>query len=343
MGKKLTIISKNDDFKVALPALFEDFKKQKPVEREKWISAVNDRKEKAMIMGEIECFLELGATIVRMEIETVKYFMEHINPTNQRGKRLDLQPKSDASKDSAPEALTSESSEPVLTISDDDRKRYLDLIKKRKRAYYHNIKKNDAEDKISYLKSQGVSPNRASMFRLNMQSDFRKEGRKGNVECYTPPNIISMARDTMGGIDLDPCSCKYAQKYIKAKKYYTKETNGLNKRWSGKIWLNPPYMRKELTEFIDKLCSENYSQAIVLTNNNTETKWSQRLMELANVICFPEGRIIFWDENGPMDVTGPLQGQMIFGIKVDIIKFNAEFSPIGSVFSSLNNIKDVNN
>ena len=343
MIDQLSVINKKDDFKVALPSLFEDFKKQEPVEKEKWISAINTQKEKAMVLGDIEFFLELGATIVRMERETVKFFMNHINPSNQRGKRLDLQPKSDASKDNASKALTSESSEPVLTLSDDAKKRYLDLIRKRKRAYYKNID-NDSEfeELISYLKSQGVSPNRASIFRLNMQTDYRKEGRKGNVECYTPPPIVGLARDVMGTIDLDPCSCETAQKWIKAGKFYSKDDDGLKQKWFGNIWLNPPYARKELVEFIDKLASEEYNQAIVLTNNNTETKWCQRLMGLSSVVCFPEGRIVFWDKDGPMDVTGPLQGQVIFGIGVDIEKFNLKFSTIGSVFNRINKLKDVN-
>ena len=60
------------------------------------------------------------------------------------------------------------------------------------------------------------------------------------VEWYTPPEIIASARAVMGGIDLDPATCTAAQQYVKAHSCLTEEANGLNYRWVGKTFLNPP-------------------------------------------------------------------------------------------------------
>jgi hypothetical protein len=60
-------------------------------------------------------------------------------------------------------------------------------------------------------------------------------------EHYTPPSIIGVCRETMGDIDLDPASCKLANsKLVHAKSYFTKEDDGLQRSWFGRIFCNPP-------------------------------------------------------------------------------------------------------
>jgi hypothetical protein len=78
----------------------------------------------------------------------------------------------------------------------------------------------------------------------------------GDQESFTPPEYVEAARKVMGSIDLDPASCEVAQITVKAKRYYTKENNGLDKHWKGNIFLNPPYSHPEVKQFIDKLLSE---------------------------------------------------------------------------------------
>jgi hypothetical protein len=63
-------------------------------------------------------------------------------------------------------------------------------------------------------------------------------------EWYTPRDIIQSAKDVMGGIDIDPASCDYAQSWIMATKYYTSQDDGMNYDWYGRLWLNPPYGKK---------------------------------------------------------------------------------------------------
>ena len=79
---------------------------------------------------------------------------------------------------------------------------------------------------------------------------------KPNDEVYTQPWIIQRARAVMGGIDLDPASCKAANEHsVKAAKFYTAEDDGLSLPWAGRMWCNPPFSKKR--EFVDKLMSSN--------------------------------------------------------------------------------------
>lgn len=151
----------------------------------------------------------------------------------------------------------------------------------------------------------------------------------GNNEWYTPSEIIEAARLAMGGIDLDPASSEIAQETVKAKNYYTAETNGLDKKWTGNIWMNPPYASDLIGLFVRKLVDEyeNYKQAVVLVNNATETEWFNELISVASAVCFPKSRVKFYMPDGK---TGaPLQGQAVVYIGEEWEDFIGAFSDIG--------------
>ena len=148
----------------------------------------------------------------------------------------------------------------------------------------------------------------------------------GNNEWYTPAEIIEAARKAMGSIDTDPASNDIAQKVVKSESYYTIETNGLDKTWTGNVWLNPPYSGDLIGRFIDKLCYErcNYEQAIVLVNNATETEWFNKIIGIASAVCFLKSRVKFWMPDGK---TGaPLQGQALLYIGNNTQHFFTSFS-----------------
>jgi phage N-6-adenine-methyltransferase len=158
----------------------------------------------------------------------------------------------------------------------------------------------------------------------------------GDNEWFTPPLFIEAARDVLGGeIDLDPASHPKAQKWIKAKDFYTREKNGLEKEWRGRVWLNPPYGRVEVALFIDKLI-EHYqrgdvSAAVLLTHNYTDTRWFHAAVAASQMICFTRGRIEFEDNTG--ETCKPAQGQAFFYFGAAGARFIERFRPIGFVMS----------
>jgi ParB family chromosome partitioning protein len=155
----------------------------------------------------------------------------------------------------------------------------------------------------------------------------------GNDDWYTPPEYIEAARLVMGGIDLDPASCEAAQATVKADRFFTKEQDGLAQPWHGRIWLNPPYSRELIGPFIAKLIADYQAgavrQAVVLTNNDTETGWFHELAKAARVICFTKGRVHFTSPHTKAD--NPRQGQAFTYLGDRPDAFAARFKEFGQI------------
>ena len=151
----------------------------------------------------------------------------------------------------------------------------------------------------------------------------------GDFEHYTPTLYIEAARSVMGSIDCDPASSEFAQLMIKANIFYTEETNGLNKEWIGNIFLNPPYSHPEVALFIDKLITDlkDDQQAILLTNNNTDTNFFHKAAKKASALCFTKGRISFYKENG--NQSSPTNGQVFYYFGNNTERFIKYFSEFG--------------
>jgi len=60
-------------------------------------------------------------------------------------------------------------------------------------------------------------------------------------DYYTPLWMVDMAREGMGGIDLDPASSYSANYYHKIPKFYSRQDDGHTQPWFGRVWLNAPY------------------------------------------------------------------------------------------------------
>lgn len=126
-----------------------------------------------------------------------------------------------------------------------------------------------------------------------------------SAEWYTEANIIRRVITTLGHIDLDPCS--NAPPYnVPAILHMSRTDGGLNQRWHGKVYMNPPYGRgATLPRWISKLAyelrSKRVTEAITLTPARTETVWFQHLWQ-ADALCFWRGRLHF----APLVQDGPL-------------------------------------
>lgn len=156
----------------------------------------------------------------------------------------------------------------------------------------------------------------------------------GNNEWYTPAKYIDLARAVMGSIDTDPATSLVANRTVRAEQIYTSEDDGRTKKWSGNVWMNPPYAQPLMSDFAETITNkyllDEIDQACVLVNNATETQWFQRMMDAASAVCFPKSRIKFIDQDGNPG-GAPLQGQAIIYMGGNAEGFVAAFCAEGTV------------
>lgn len=164
----------------------------------------------------------------------------------------------------------------------------------------------------------------------NIKKSFAK---KENNEWYTPPEWIELARAAMGSIDCDPASSHAANKTVKACAYYTKETDGLSYDWGGNVWLNPPFSANLIYRFANKVIEQidNFNQAIVITDNCTETKWWQHLANHSNSTLFIKKRIRFLNPAGGPGPY-PYRGQTLFYFGRAAYNFGVIFGDKGVIW-----------
>ena len=151
---------------------------------------------------------------------------------------------------------------------------------------------------------------------------------------YTPRKYIEAVTDVLGIIELDPYSSEYANNVINATVFYTLENPSDLKEWNYKtVWMNPPYSSGGIKQAVSKFVEEYQKykfEAIVLTNNATETKWFQALTELSSAMCFTNHRISFETVDGK-NKSNNTRGQVFFYFGSNVSGFISSFSRFGLV------------
>lgn len=148
----------------------------------------------------------------------------------------------------------------------------------------------------------------------------------------------------MGGIDLDPASCAEANRIVKASCYYTIEDNGLLKPFRGRIWCNPPYGttngKSNQGIWAKRLVTEydcgNVSQAILLVNAKTDTRWFEMLWRF--LICFTSGRINYYSSKQTTTI-GNTNGSCFVYLGTNEAKFIEVFSQFGRIAKAIDTPK----
>lgn len=118
------------------------------------------------------------------------------------------------------------------------------------------------------------------------------------IEWYTPPWLLQQ----LGEFDLDPCSPlnnPFSQRI--GKNNYTIKDDGLNKKWKGRVFLNPPYGR-EIKYWMKKISEHNNGIALVFARVDTE--WFHNyVFNKASSLFFFKGRIKFYKPDGTESST----------------------------------------
>ena len=155
---------------------------------------------------------------------------------------------------------------------------------------------------------------------------------------YTPPEYIEFARAVMERIDLDPFSSISANVIVQAKHIFTQEKSAFEHSWNveknARVFMNPPYSAGLITHavnrFIDQWQDKAFSQAVVLVNNATDTRWFNLLIKHSIAMCFTDHRISFWNADGKR-VSGNTRGQTFFYFGNTATRFQKKFSRHGFI------------
>ena len=111
-------------------------------------------------------------------------------------------------------------------------------------------------------------------------------------EWYTPKEIIDM----LGPFDTDPCAPVHPL-WQTARIMYNKNDDGLKKEWFGRVWLNPPYSRPLIEQFVERMA--RHGNGIALLYNRCDSRMFQDVIFTeATAMKFLRQRIRFFRPDG---------------------------------------------
>lgn len=124
-----------------------------------------------------------------------------------------------------------------------------------------------------------------------MNTTFERSSNSTD-EWYTPKEII----DALGEFDLDPCApCTLFG--LLQKSCTTSRTMVLYKIGGGRIWLNPPYSKPLMWQFVEKL-AEHGNGIALLFNRCDSNKFQDIIFKKATGMMFLRNRIKFFRPDG---------------------------------------------
>jgi ParB family chromosome partitioning protein len=155
---------------------------------------------------------------------------------------------------------------------------------------------------------------------------------QGTDEWYTPPELVTRARQCLGGIDVDPATCEAAQAWIQASSYYTADDviSGLARPWAGRVWLNPPFSDTPRW-VLHWLRAPEVSAGLLLVNSAPGYGWWEHLWREVPVLMLRE-RIRFVRADGSASGQAK-KGQTIAYRGPDLHRFMAAFGDLGRVIT----------
>ena len=112
------------------------------------------------------------------------------------------------------------------------------------------------------------------------------------TDLWATPQAFFDKLNAVHGFTLDACA---THENAKCQFYFTKEVDGLSKKWNGTVWMNPPYGR-EIGDWMRKAYESSLGGATVvcLVPARTDTAWWHDYA-MKGEIDFIRGRLKFGD------------------------------------------------
>lgn len=150
-------------------------------------------------------------------------------------------------------------------------------------------------------------------------------------EHWTPTDIVRAVTEVLGAVDLDPCSNSRTAPNVPAGRHYVQDDDGLEREWSGRVYMNPPYGR-QIGLWAEKLVAEleagRVTEALALVPARTDTQWWKTLEDFP--ACFIEGRLTFVNNEDPAPFPSA-----VFYLGPNVERFFDVFSAFGSIWRKM--------
>lgn len=115
----------------------------------------------------------------------------------------------------------------------------------------------------------------------------------GKTQSWITPKFII---DDLGPFDLDPCESDPQPWPCAMTGYKSDGMGGLRLPWRGRVWLNPPFHRYEVGQWIEKMAQ--HQSGIALVHARTEAEWFEPIWRAAHAIGFLRDRLYFHYPDG---------------------------------------------
>jgi hypothetical protein len=179
-------------------------------------------------------------------------------------------------------------------------------------------------------------------FQLGTQRQEQHFSMSRNYEWGTPGYIVDMARQVMGGIDLDPASSAlWNMATVRATTFWGLFDWGLRRDWFGRVFINPPFgkfrsqsnLKLWTTKLIEEYDAGRVGSAICVTTDAMSDGFMHEIKRRFP-ICLPDGRISFIGEDGK-PIPGNTKGTAIAYLGPDERGFASVFNEIGTVMKAI--------
>ena len=169
------------------------------------------------------------------------------------------------------------------------------------------------------------------MDKIEIEKERQKkvEGRflRGGPSWGTPPEFIEFLSDVRDmTFDLD-AAASFENK--KAPVFFSEVEDGLNQKWRGNVWLNPPY-GNDIRSWLSKAAYEvnigNANSVTALVPARTDTKWFHEVvMKRAYLVYLIKGRFNFISPDRKEGANAPSPSMLVIFRQH---KFNAQIAGI---------------